>query len=147
MLVLSSPVGHVEVQPSTQLSSTGQDTPSCTNHYIPCVGERFKSYENARKSYFDYASCVGFNVRKGSTKIVDGKLVLRRFLCCKEGYPNIHSKTSSTRKRKIRAVVRCGCEAMIRISRVDDTEMWEVGLFVEKHNHDLTTPLKKRNIP
>lgn len=133
---------------STQRSAASSNIKSCSSDYVPFVGQVFDSYEDAMIAYFEYAGRVGFSVRKGSTKTVDGILVLRRFLCCKEGYPNTNRKTSKPRKRKIcqSSIVRCGCEAMIRISRVDRSDNWKVGLFVEKHNHDLVTPSKKHSL-
>lgn len=90
-----SVIYECNVQPSSQLSYTRHDAPSCTWDYVTFVGERFKSYEDAKNVYFDYALSVGFSVRKESTKIVEEKLVFRRFLGCKKGYPNIRSRPST----------------------------------------------------
>lgn len=52
----------------------------------PSAGQIFKSYEESKHFFFLYAPRVGFSVRKGTTKVVDGKLVVRHFVCCKEGF-------------------------------------------------------------
>lgn len=51
----------------------------------------FDSNEDARIVYFDY---IPFSVCKDLMKTVDEILVLRRFLCLKEGYLNTSCKLS-----------------------------------------------------
>lgn len=47
----------------------------------PFVGQISNSYDEAKEYYFLYASKVGFSVRRGTTKVVDGKLILMLFVC------------------------------------------------------------------
>lgn len=63
-------------QGSTQHFATSNNQNSFSSNYVPYVGQVFNSYEEAQIAYFDYAGRVSFSVRKGSTKTIDGIIVL-----------------------------------------------------------------------
>lgn len=62
------------------------DLRSCSSIYVPVVGQIFGSYDLAVSMYYKYGATIGFSINKGTTKMIEGMLVLRRFLYCKQGY-------------------------------------------------------------
>lgn len=46
----------------------------------PFVGQVYNSYDEAKDYYFMYASKCGFSIHKGTTKVVEGRLVVRHFI-------------------------------------------------------------------
>lgn len=111
----------------------------------PCK-EPYVSYDEVKKHYYVYAACNGFSVHKGTTKSVDGKLILQHFLCCKEGFMRSNLKLAATGVRKVRKIIEIlhGCPTFMRINRLKNTdEQWVVGSFVTSYNHTLVTPMKR----
>ena len=81
----------------------------------------FTDVESAKEFYKRYAHHVGFSVRVGQHKVVDGVVLYKRFFCAKEGFRNDKNMQSgSKRKRYEKRITRCGCEAMLVIKRTDD---------------------------
>lgn len=52
----------------------------------PFPGQIFNSFDEVKDYYFLYASKIGFSIRNGTTKVVNGMLIIRRFLCYMEGF-------------------------------------------------------------
>lgn len=78
----------------------------------------------------------GFSVRKHSSKIVNGKMVLCRFVCCHNN--KVGSKTGSKKARKV-CEFRCGCPTFIQINSIFNSSEWLVGAFNDRHNHAFVT--------
>lgn len=54
---------------------------SVNGYYRPIVGKTFNSYEEAKSMYYKHALRLGFFVPRGTTKVVDGMMTLRSFVC------------------------------------------------------------------
>lgn len=54
---------------------------------------------------------------------------------------------SQTDKLLKNGISRCGCEANIKIKRMDESQQWIVDTLKLEHNHPLTTPSKQRYLP
>ena len=81
----------------------------------------FTDVESAKEFYKRYAHHVGFSVRVGQHKVVDGVVLYKRFFCAKEGFRDDNNMQSiSKRKRYEKRITRCGCEAMLVIKRTHD---------------------------
>lgn len=50
---------------------------SYSSAYVLVVRKIFGSYDLAASMYYSYAMPIGFSVRKDTTKVVDGLLVLQ----------------------------------------------------------------------
>lgn len=96
--------------------------------------------------YFKYVGKMGFSVSKGTIKIRDWKMTLRRFVCCREGYYHTQKLEVILGEKKFRKIreTRCGCEAYMRINLVPETDKWVVGFCNDNHNHSMVTPSKRR---
>lgn len=110
------------------------------------VGQIFSSYVDAKDHYFLYASRVGFSIRKATTKVIDGIMILRRFVCHKEGisYCSSSKKVNASNKLRMTRVLRCECDASLRIKRIPNSDTWIVGSINVDHNHALVTLSKRR---
>lgn len=75
-----------------------------SNTYTSVVGQQFCSYKDAKNMYFKYDVKMRFSMRKGTTKVRNGKMILHRFVCFREG--NCHSQKSGTppTKKKFRKI-------------------------------------------
>lgn len=93
-----------------------------SSNVAPYIGQIFGSYDEAKDEYFRYAARRGFLVRKCSTKVVDGRLVLRRFVSSREVWcrkSKVGFDLARKSKRKVRETC-CGCDAFIRINLIED---------------------------
>lgn len=74
--------------------------------------------------YSKYGTSIRFSMWKATMKVIDGILVICKFLCSKKVYSSNTLAKSKSRKGKARKIidVRCGCEAMISLGRVGKFE-------------------------
>lgn len=115
----------------------------------PAIGMQFDTLDDAEVFYRLYAAKVGFDVRVGQSKKVEGVAVWKRFYCNKEGErssekekaPKVEDISKQKRNRKI---VRCGCEAKVTVVRTADNK-FIYSDFVEMQAHALVkTPARKQ---
>ncbi|KAL5219565.1 hypothetical protein ABZP36_020249 [Zizania latifolia] len=106
----------------------------------PFVGMEFESEEAAKVFYMAYASRVGFSVRisKSRRSRNDESIIMRRFVCSKEGFHTKKQNDTGKRKRK-RAIIREGCHAMIEVSQ-KYYGRWVVIKLIKEHNHVVAAP-------
>ncbi|KAJ0966353.1 hypothetical protein J5N97_027491 [Dioscorea zingiberensis] len=105
----------------------------------PYLGMEFESDEAAKTFYNDYARCLGFPFRVGRSrrsKGVQEVLIMKRFVCSKEGIYRKKPSGEGTRKRE-RISMREGCKAMMEVIR--DSNRWVVSKLEKAHNHHLGT--------
>lgn len=67
-------------------------------------------------------------------------VIQRRFCCYKQGHRLLKYFKASNKKRKLRPLTFCGCQAMIEIKRNAHTGVWFVNKFVDEHAHPLASP-------
>lgn len=86
---------------------------------VPMLGMEFDSPDAARAFYSAYAEQVGFRVRnsKSFTSRVDDTVIMRRFVCSKQGRPTKKDPFDLTKKRRNRVSSREGCKAMMQVMR------------------------------
>jgi hypothetical protein len=116
----------------------------------PFEGMEFDDEEDAWTFYNVYAHRVGFSTRISvmHRSRRDGTVMSRQFVCAKEGFRTYRSKNDvaradagtgdedSGRGRRMRAVTRVGCKAMIRVKKQDNGG-WAVTKLETAHNHPL----------
>ncbi|KAJ0043680.1 hypothetical protein Pint_18476 [Pistacia integerrima] len=109
------------------------------NFQVPGLGMVFSSEEEAYKFYKDYATKMGFRVRKGKTqRLTDGTIRKRYLYCSAQGF---RSENKSGRARKYqRKETRIGCDAMVQFTHDNDSGKWEITRIVLEHNHDTNSP-------
>lgn len=100
------------------------------------------SEEEAYMLYCDYATAMGFNVRRGKQYYFMGtKRVRSKTYCCsKEGVKDEKADFNGIGYKK--PETRTGCRAMISFV-CDDNGQWSVSRFVKEHNHDMAPPYAK----
>ncbi|KAJ3672838.1 hypothetical protein LUZ60_006212 [Juncus effusus] len=116
----------------------------------PFIGMEFESEESAKLFYMSYASRVGFSVRisKSRRSRNDESIIMRRFVCSKEGF---HLKKSNNneldegKKKRKRATIREGCNAMIEVIQ-KYYGRWIVSKLIKEHNHVIEPPIRVRYI-
>ena len=121
------------------------DSDSCDKIYIPQLrddhkpksGQGFESLDDAHEFYNNYAKEAGFSVRINySRKNKETNEILRKeYVCSKEGVP---AKGLGEKKRH-RGITREGCKAKLAVVK-SKSGTYVVSLFVEGHNHLLTSP-------
>ncbi|RWW24601.1 hypothetical protein GW17_00011099 [Ensete ventricosum] len=107
----------------------------------PFVGMEFESEESAKLFYMAYASRVGFSVRisKSRRSRNDESIIMRRFVCSKEGFHLRKGKFDDGKKKRKRATIREGCNAMIEVIQ-KYYGRWVVTKLVKEHNHVVAAP-------
>ncbi|KAJ1415903.1 Zinc finger, PMZ-type [Sesbania bispinosa] len=99
----------------------------------------FASEEHGEIFYRAYAKRHGFVVRKDEIdRDIKGNVIMRQFVCKKEGSRNKKHLMRVDRKKEHRPLTRLDCQAKIRIRLDYKTDKWKVVSFVETHNHELT---------
>lgn len=108
------------------------------------IGKSFCSYDDAKQIYFEYSTKLGFFVRMVTTKVVNGRMSLRHFVCGQEGYSHSSACRINDMKKKAKLIreIRRECEAFHCINRVVKIDEWVVGAFNNNHNHSVVTPTK-----
>ncbi|XP_008792111.2 protein FAR1-RELATED SEQUENCE 5-like isoform X2 [Phoenix dactylifera] len=130
----SIPVGITEQPPTKKIAPVGTEEPK-----EPTLGMEFESDEAAKAFYNDYARRLGFPFRVGRSrrsKGVEEVLIMKRFVCSKEGIYRKKPSGEGTRKRE-RISMREGCKAMMEVIR--DSDRWVVSKLETAHNHHLGT--------
>lgn len=105
----------------------------------PFLGMEFESDESAKTFYNEYARRLGFPFRVGRSRRSKGAeevLIMKRFVCSKEGIYRKKPSIEATRKRE-RISMREGCKAMMEVIR--DGDRWVVSKLDKAHNHHLGT--------
>ncbi|XP_078441885.1 protein FAR1-RELATED SEQUENCE 9-like [Wolffia australiana] len=105
----------------------------------PFVGMEFDSDEAAKNFYNDYARRLGFPFRVGRSRRSKGvleTLIMKRFVCSKEGVYRKKPSGDGVRKRE-RISMREGCRAFMEVIR--DKERWVVSKLEMAHTHVLGT--------
>ncbi|XP_060969077.1 protein FAR1-RELATED SEQUENCE 5-like [Cannabis sativa] len=85
-----------------------------------------------------YAKRMGFGTRKDDVRRSHGVIVMRRWVCCSEGYKRI-TITETQRKKRPHDVTRTGCQAALRILLTQPSNTWKCKEFSTIHNHDLAS--------
>ncbi|KAM6588590.1 hypothetical protein CsatA_011195 [Cannabis sativa] len=88
--------------------------------------------------YEMYAKRMGFGTRKDDVRRSHGVIVMRRWVCCSEGYKRI-TITETQRKKRPHDVTRTGCQAALRILLTQPSNTWKCKEFSTIHNHDLAS--------
>lgn len=105
----------------------------------PVCGMEFESDESAKNFYNDYARRLGFPFRVGRSrrsKGVQEVLIMKRFVCSKEGIYRKKVSGEGVRKRE-RISMREGCKAFMEVIR--DKDRWIVSKLETAHTHVLGT--------
>ncbi|KAL6849990.1 hypothetical protein ACP4OV_020617 [Aristida adscensionis] len=130
-------------------------TPEVPNHFLPYVGMEFANVDSAEKFYKEYAHEAGFSVRIGQRTTMNREVTWKRFYCSREGFRGKGKKnleatdknTGNNKKRKyVRKLSRCGCEAMTAIKRTPENK-YKVEIFQPVHAHILVSPSKRHLLP
>lgn len=113
----------------------------------PFVGMEFESEEAAKLFYMAYASRIGFSVRisKSRRSRNDESIIMRRFVCSKEGFHMKKENFDDGKKKRRRATIREGCNAMIEVIQ-KYYGRWVVTKLVTEHNHIVAAPSRVRYI-
>jgi len=105
------PMG-IPSQPKDLVQNSIEDT-----KLEPFLGMEFESDEAAKTFYNNYACCLGFPFRVGRSrrsKGVEEVLIMKQFVCSKEGVYRKKPSGEGTRKRE-RISMREGCKAMMEV--------------------------------
>ncbi|XLR37488.1 hypothetical protein S83_022148, partial [Arachis hypogaea] len=90
--------------------------------------------------YNSYAKTRGFSVRKSRSRIVDGKVREKTYVCSCEGYRLEKWNHMKNRVREPKPETRCGCMSKLHVFFDAVTESWVVRDFCDEHNHELVVP-------
>ncbi|KAH7681334.1 FHY3/FAR1 family protein [Dioscorea alata] len=123
----------VAMDSDTQIASVGTG-----DHQEPVLGMEFDSPEESRAFYSAYAARIGFGVRnsKSFTSRVDDTVIMRRFVCSRQGRPSKKDPFDLSKKRRNRVSSREGCKAMLQVNRRENGK-WAVSRCVLEHCHPL----------
>ncbi|PKA60606.1 Protein FAR1-like sequence 5 [Apostasia shenzhenica] len=111
----------------------------------PSIGMEFDSDEAAKEYYIAYGSRVGFGVRmnKSRRSRKDDTVIMRRFVCTREGFHTKRVIYDDGKKKRKRGTTREGCMAMIEVIRKDRGK-WVVTKLETEHTHMVALPEKVR---
>ncbi|XP_020586089.1 protein FAR1-RELATED SEQUENCE 5-like [Phalaenopsis equestris] len=141
---------HLAMEGSGHFNDSESLLPSheeASENIEPFIGMEFESEEAAKESYMSYASRVGFSVRisKSRRSRNDESIIMRRFVCSKEGFHMKKSNYEDGKKKRKRATIREGCNAMIEVIQ-KYYGRWVVTKLVKEHNHVISAPSRVRYI-
>lgn len=90
----------------------------------PYADQIFNLYKEAKEYYFLYPSKTGSLVWKGTTKVVEGSLVVRHYVCYMEGFSRSNGSTKSLEAKRNRIIreIKCWCASTICIKRIYDLD-------------------------
>ncbi|KAF3631098.1 hypothetical protein FXO38_26794 [Capsicum annuum] len=110
------------------------------------LGMKFDSDEHAYECYNEYATSIGFSVRKeyANKNRVQGYVTSTTFTCYKKGYRNIDKRDSMVKKH--RKETRTGCLAHIITSRRSNG-VFRITSFEDKHSYPLVDPTLSHLLP
>ncbi|XP_073005076.1 protein FAR1-RELATED SEQUENCE 12-like isoform X1 [Typha latifolia] len=104
----------------------------------PKVGMVFPNEEKAYEFYVNYATTVGFSIRKGWwDKSARNITRSRVYVCSREGF---RPKSVAIDSKKPRPETRTGCQARMAI-KITSSGRYCISEFVPDHNHELVAPL------
>ncbi|MQL70829.1 hypothetical protein Taro_003116 [Colocasia esculenta] len=83
----------------------------------PIIGMEFDTDEAAKEFYITYANRVGFGVRMNKSRRSrrDDTVIMRRFVCTREGFHSKRVIYDDGKKKRKRGTTREGCMAMIEV--------------------------------
>lgn len=141
---------QVAMDVSSHFNNSGNLLPShqdASENIEPFIGMEFESEEAAKESYMSYASRIGFSVRisKSRRSRNDESIIMRRFVCSKEGFHTKRGNYEDGKKKRKRATIREGCNAMIEVIQ-KYYGRWVVTKLVKEHNHVVAAPTCVRYI-
>lgn len=141
---------HLAMEVSSHFNDSEGVLPSheeASENIEPFIGMEFESEEAAKESYMSYASRVGFSVRisKSRRSRNDESIIMRRFVCSKEGFHMKKGNYEDGKKKRKRATIREGCNAMIEVIQ-KYYGRWVVTKLVKEHNHVVAAPSRVRYI-
>ncbi|WJX50950.1 hypothetical protein P8452_37190 [Trifolium repens] len=106
------------------------------------VALEFSTVEEAYDFYYRYGKCKGFSIRKHDRRYggpkSNRKLLMRQFVCSKQGLREKKHLCRLDRKREHRRLTRTDCKARLRVKYKAKKGTYVVSIFVEGHNHELT---------
>ncbi|XP_077230225.1 protein FAR1-RELATED SEQUENCE 5-like [Tasmannia lanceolata] len=110
----------------------------------PFLNQEFESVEAAYEFYNLYGLATGFDIRKSKTEKskANHEIIMRRFVCAREGFKNTKDKRQIGKEVKLHRSVRDGCGAKLEIR--NKNKKWVVSKFKVKHCHELTSPGKRQ---
>ncbi|KAK1391361.1 hypothetical protein POM88_010417 [Heracleum sosnowskyi] len=125
----------------------------------PYPGQRFSDLEDACTFYTNYATTVGFNVRR-ETQRVRGSIVIHKYVVCSKSgthdtsmsiisdnsseLSHVSASVGGPKKKKRKTVTKkCGCNAKIVIKN-DGNGHFVIDRFIEVHNHPMVTEFGKQ---
>ncbi|KAL0539245.1 hypothetical protein IC582_023428 [Cucumis melo] len=110
----------------------------------PVIGMKFSSVEETYQFYVNYATKVGFTVRKQYHKKKKNGIVSRASFCCsKEGFRQVNKRKEFD--HYTRPISRTGCEASLACL-LGKNGQYRVVSFKGNHNHDLGKMKMKRTM-
>ncbi|KAJ3693938.1 hypothetical protein LUZ60_009418 [Juncus effusus] len=113
-----------------------------TVYQEPYLGMEFDSDSSARSFYTAYALKLGFGIRVARSRTERRKgvetLVMKRFVCLKEGHHKKKNDQESKKRRK-RISIRDGCPALMEVVR-RGLDKWVVCKLVLEHTHVVASP-------
>ena len=114
----------------------------------PSLGMEFDTDEAAKDFYVAYANRVGFGVRMNKSRRSrrDDTVIMRRFVCTREGFHSKRVVYDDGKKKRKRGTTREGCMAMIEVIKKDHGK-WVVSKLVTDHTHLVLFPNKIRLLP
>lgn len=109
----------------------------------PFIGMVFDSDSAARTFYNNYAIQLGFGIRVARSRREKRKgvdvLVMKRFVCLKEGHHKKKTMDYAIKKKRKRLSVRDGCPAMMEVVR-RAPDKWVITKLVLDHTHVTVSP-------
>ncbi|KAG6408053.1 hypothetical protein SASPL_131055 [Salvia splendens] len=143
------PNNEGEINYLSENMNDGLYIPQVAKDRKPEIGMKFATVDDAFSFYNQYAWESGFSAGLSSSKRnkMNNEVVWKQFVCFKAGQTDEDRskkrKTSGdTIKTRARGEVRTGCKAKITIVKQQTGPDWSVSVFVEGHNHGLSTPSK-----
>ena len=115
----------------------------------PRMGMEFESDAAARAFYNAYALRFGFGIRVARSRSERRKgvevLVMKRFVCLKEGHHKKKPVEPSNKKKRKRLSIRDGCPAMMEVVR-RGPDKWVITKLVLEHNHVIASADRAREV-
>ncbi|KAL5712949.1 hypothetical protein ACHQM5_015070 [Ranunculus cassubicifolius] len=119
----------------------------------PCLGQVFKTYDEAKEFYTDLGRAEGFSmVTKSSQKRKwgDDGFTCYVLACERYGHPKPQATADDVNPEKQvikrnTSTTKCDCKARLRLSKNDD-ETWRVTKLSNEHNHGMVSPSKRNRM-
>ncbi|KAI8559418.1 hypothetical protein RHMOL_Rhmol04G0172300 [Rhododendron molle] len=115
---------------------------------VPKMEQQFDNLDDVFNFYNNYAKQVGFSVRIHSSKVKDGEIIRKEYVCYKQGKRTPKSSENSEAPTiRRRGIIRTDCRAKLSVVRNNTGEGFVVIQFLEAHNHELTSPRRVHLLP